>query len=260
MAETLKKIFPGNWVNHLNAHGLPNASFAANSRGTGAPQDRCHQAVLSFPGWMFVRKVGYAHIQEAASDFQITVPSPDLRPDDKPRADIKGLYIPEGAYAMRAGFRVVPRSSQPGSSSHGPVDAGDVVSGITASAVGLLALASLDLTGETPGAAAINGTTIKTATGAGASAGLVVPASLNVPIGSQAVIAAYGTPQLITTSGGLTLTLQARNAALDAAITLSSSIPGGAYVACELVYAVPEEVVDLEALHLGGALYSGQTP
>ncbi len=255
MAETYKKLFPGNWVNRLNAHALPNPSFAANKRPVGDPQDRCHQAVLFMPGWMAVRKVGIARISGAESTFDFIVPSPDLRPDDKPRADIKGLWIPQGAYAMRAGFRVVSRSLQPGASSSGPTDLGSPVSGITGSAAGVVFLSSEDVTAA--GAAAINGTKVVTATDSGA---MTIGADLNVPIGSQLVAAAFGTPQQITTAGGLTLKLYAKNAALATAVTLSSQVPGGAVVVAEVVYAVPEEVVDLDAVALSGALYSGQTP
>lgn len=255
MAETYKKIFPGNWVNHLNAHALPNPSFAANNRAVGDPRDRAHQAVLAMPGWVFVRKVGYAKVQAAQSVFDFVVPSPDTRPDNKPRADIQGLWIPQNAYAIRAGFRVVPRSAQPGSNSSGPTGAGDTTSGIVSSAAGVVVLATADP--STPGAAAINGTTITTASNGG---GLVIGADLNVPIGSQLVASAFGTPQQITAAGGLTLRLYAENAALTAGVSLSSQVPGGAYIAAEVVYMVPEEVTDLEDLYLPGALYSGQTP
>ena len=120
MAESYKKVFPGNAVNHLNAYGQPGADFTAAGRPTGSPLDRRQQALMFCPGWLAVRKVGYAKITEAATAaFDIIVPSPDTRSDDKPRADIVGLHIPQTALCYRAGFRVLPTSEQPGYYSQG---------------------------------------------------------------------------------------------------------------------------------------------
>lgn len=257
MSESYKKIFPGNYVQHLNAHALPNADFATNKRAVGDPRDRHQQAVVFCPGWLAVRKVGYCRVTSTPTgEFDFTLPSPDLRPDDKPRADIVGLHIPEKAYAVRAGFRVVPASSQPGAPSSGPRDDGSLTSGIVGkAATDILALAS-----ATPSSAAamvITATAISTATNADA---VIVDADKNVPIGSQMVSAAFGTPQQITATGGLTLKLYAMNKAVGAASDLSTQIIGGAFIVAELVYLVPEDVVDLDAVHLGGVMYSGNTP
>ena len=255
MAETHKKIYPGNFVTHLNAHALPNADFTKNKRPVGDPQDRHHQALLFTPGWIAVRKVGYAHITGQPGPYDIILPSPDLRGDDKPRADIKGLYIPAGAYAVRAGFRVPALSAQPGYTSSAP-ELRAPISGIH----GLIG-EKLMLGSAMAAAEAINGSGITTA-------GLAIPgtpavgATADVPVGSTVIAAAFGTPQQITAGAGLTHKLHVTTAAGTVAGTtaLTTTIPGGAYIACELVYILPEEVADLDDLHIGGATTSGNTP
>ena len=88
-------IFPGNYVTHLNAYN--------------------NQGVLSIPGIEFYRLVGAAVIPAttAASVQTLTlkVLSPDMRGDDKPRAD-KNLVIPTGAAIYRTAISTVNLSAQ----------------------------------------------------------------------------------------------------------------------------------------------------
>ncbi len=255
MAETYKPILPGNYVTHLNAHALPNDTFAANRRLFGAPQDRHVQCLTFTPGWMSVRKVGHSWIDEAeVATYDITLPSPDLRTGDKPRADIIGLWVPQGAFLVRAGFRVVPASSQPGASSSGPRDLGSRTSGIVGTPGGKLVLATEPPAG--PEAAVINGTEIATASD---TAAMTITADGDLPIGSQLVSAAFGTPQRVEPEEGLTLRLFSVDALAAAESPLSTRMIGGAYIISELVYLVPEHVADLEDVHLSGARYSGFT-
>jgi hypothetical protein len=255
MAETYKPILSGNWVTHLNAHALPNESFKANKRLIGAPQDRHYQALLFTPGWMSVRKVGWSWVDEAPqSSWDIILPSPDLRPDDKPRADVIGMWAPKGAFLVRAGFRVLPASSQPGSSSSGPRDEGSLTSGIVGEPGGVLVLSTEAPTA--PAIAMINGTLITTASDASA---VTVTDENNLPIGSQLVSAAFGTPQRVEPDEGLTLRLYSMDATAAAESPLTTQIIGGAYIVSELVYMVPESVCDLDDVHLSGARYSGFT-
>jgi hypothetical protein len=133
MAETYKKIFPGNFVAGLNAWPLPNADFTKNKRAVGDPHDRQQQGVVYVPGFIAVQKVGIVHIQGATpaapgtgagvQGYDIVIPSVDSRPDDKPRADVKGLIVPAGASLYRIGLRVPRVQSQPGYFSSGAKDA-----------------------------------------------------------------------------------------------------------------------------------------
>ncbi|MCE2836045.1 MAG: hypothetical protein LW834_03480, partial [Cyanobium sp. 49614_E6] len=132
MAETYKKIYPGNWVVGLNAWPKPNADFVKNNRPVGDPHDRQQQAVLYMPGVLAVQKVGFVHVQGAVpaapgvgagvQGYDITIGSPDTRGDDKPRADVKGLIVPAGASLYRVGLRVPRQANQPGAFSSGAKD------------------------------------------------------------------------------------------------------------------------------------------
>jgi len=130
MAETYKKIYPGNWVVGLNAWPKPNADFVKNNRPVGDPHDRQQQAVLYMPGVLAVQKVGFVHVQGAVpaapgvgagvQGYDITIGSPDTRGDDKPRADVKGLIVPAGASLYRVGLRVPRRPTSPVPSAPAP--------------------------------------------------------------------------------------------------------------------------------------------
>ena len=89
MAETYKKIFPGNWVAHLNAHALPNASFKANKRAVGDPRDRHQQGVLFMPGWIAPvnsTAKGGAHAMPSNLPFRRASANSRTRPSGWPRA------------------------------------------------------------------------------------------------------------------------------------------------------------------------------
>lgn len=82
-----KTIYPGNYVNRLSGYQ--------------------NQAVLAEPGRAFYQVLGYALITATgANSWPITIPSPDLRADDKPRPDRVGLVIPIGAQLYSIGFRI----------------------------------------------------------------------------------------------------------------------------------------------------------
>ena len=125
-----KKIFPGNWVTNLSSY-------------QGQP-------VVAVPGRVYYHKVGYALITStAAKEWDVVIPSPDMRGDDKVRADIEGLTIPQGATVYSLGLRV--------SDTRKDVGVGDATSG---------------LTGGT------NGETLRLASVATAAAGGVISAAL----------------------------------------------------------------------------------
>lgn len=87
----LKKIYPGNYVNQLSSYQF--------------------QPIQALPGRLYYDVVGYARIPDDANQanntFDVIVPSPDLRPDDKPRLDRGSpLVVPEGAKIYHLGLRV----------------------------------------------------------------------------------------------------------------------------------------------------------
>ena len=87
----LKKIYPGNYVNQLSSYQT--------------------QPIQALPGRLYYEIVGYARIpddaNEANNTFDVIVPSPDLRPNDKPRLDRGSpLVVPAGAKIYHLGLRV----------------------------------------------------------------------------------------------------------------------------------------------------------
>jgi len=253
MAESYKKIFPGNAVVHLNAYASPNDDFSSNGRASGDPRDRKQQALMFCPGWLAVRKVGYAHITAGATSWDFKIPSPDLRPDDKPRADITGLFIPSGSVVLRAGFRVPAVNAQPGYYSAGSrQDAASLGSGLVGTATDLLAISTAAI--STSAAGSIAAGAIRTASNN--TAQIVVAADGTVPTGTELVQTAFGSP--VATNTDLTLKLYSIATAGNAAgSAISSALTGGVYVVGEVVYLVPEGVAGLDDLHLSGAQYSG---
>jgi hypothetical protein len=248
MPEQYKSVFPGNFVHNRSGYGLPNESFKTNNRASGSPLDRTHQATLAFPGWLAVRKIGLVNVGAAASLFDVTIPSPDQRADDKPRADIIGLHIPQGAALFRLGFRIVSRDLQPGASSSGPKSAPSSVSGIVGTATDKLILAS-----ATPASAAAGTITATAASTASNGSAIIVAAGGAVPVGPQLQQAVFGSPVVITQAGGLTLRLYVRDTAVAADGTISSAILGGANIIVEASYLVQEGLPDLDDLSLAGA-------
>lgn len=98
----LKKIYPGNYVNQLSSYQF--------------------QPVQAIPGRLYYDVVGYAVIPDdaaqASNTFNIVVPSPDKRPDDKPRLDRGSpLVIPAGAKVYHVGLRV-PNMRKQGSTGY----------------------------------------------------------------------------------------------------------------------------------------------
>jgi hypothetical protein len=255
MAETYKKIFPGNWVERISAYPLPNADFKKNNRPSGDPHDRQQQGVLYMPGVIAVHKVAFCHIEGAVPPvpgtgagivgYDLTVGSPDTRGDDKPRADIKGLIVPSGAYIYRCGFRVPRLSAQPGSFSSGAKDAvAGETSGLKANAA-----AQLWLEAKAGGATAVP-----------ADAGAITATGAHT---GTIKVTANGEFEADEFSNGL-LTPVATTAELEFKLYadkggLGSSFLGGLYLVAEVCYLVEDHVADLESIALNGARYSGYT-
>tara|TARA_R100001163_G_C5026606_1_gene167977 strand:- start:451 stop:1044 length:594 start_codon:yes stop_codon:yes gene_type:complete len=82
-------IFPGNYVSHLNAYK--------------------EQGVVALPGVEFYKLVGIAKVTSNLSGggtLTLSIPSPDLRSDDKPRLD-KSYIVPAGSTVYRTAIQVV---------------------------------------------------------------------------------------------------------------------------------------------------------
>jgi len=255
MAETYKKIFPGNWVNGINAWPKPNADFTKNKRPVGDPHDRQQQGVIYMPGFVAVQKVGIVHIEGAVpavpgtgagvQGYDITIPSVDTRPDDKPRADIKGLIVPAGASLYRIGVRVPRQADQPGSFSSGAKDP------MAPEASGLLANAGAKLWLEakaTAPAAAPGDSGAISATGAHTG-----PMNVSARGDFDADDFSNSVAAPVITTAELEFKLWADKGGLG------STFLGGVYVIAEVCYIVEDTVPSLDAISLGGAKYSGFT-
>jgi hypothetical protein len=255
MAETYKKIFPGNWVERISAYPLPNAEFKKNNRPSGDPHDRQQQGVLYMPGAIAVHKVAFCRIEGATPaapgtgagvvGYDLTVGSPDTRGDDKPRADIKGLIVPSGAYLYRCGLRIPRLAAQPGYFSSGAKDP------VANEGTGLKgnASAQLWLEAKAGGATAVPADSgAVTATGAHTG---TLKASAAGDFTADDFAAGVLTP--VTTTAELEFKIYADKGGIG------STFLGGVYLVAEVMYLVEDSVADLESLILPGAKYAGYT-
>jgi hypothetical protein len=199
-----KKIFPGNWVTNLSSY-------------QGQP-------VVACPGRVYYHKVGYALVTSTgATEFAITIPSPDMRGDDKVRADITGLTIPAGASVYHVGIRVPDMRKDLGT--------GTAASGLVGTNTDTIAVKDA----AASAAGSITTSVVSSPTIAVASA-TIAPASAKKGIVTAAVL-----------SGAETLKVYVRNAAANAAgSALSSTQTGGTPIIVEVSYFVDDEVAGLD--------------
>jgi hypothetical protein len=248
MAETYKKVLPGNWVNHINAWPQPTADFVKNKRPSGDPRDRLQQGVLIQPGWLAIHKVGYVHIPKGdppaaaggLKGYDIVIPSPDTMAE-KPRADVIGMIIPEKAIPYRIGIRIPRVEQQPGFYSGGVKDP------LMPPRSGLLgnpgAVIHLDTDAAGGGTAGVSETALATDKLAVGATGDFNPDEYSISIapakpvanGSELVV------KLWADQGGL-----------------GSDLIGGVYVIAEVMYLVEDVVAGPDQVQLPGAsLVSG---
>ena len=200
-----KKIFPGNYVNYLSSY-------------QGQP-------IVAKPGLAYSHVIGYAKIgAAAATSFDVIIPSPDKRPDDKPRPDIVGLVIPTGVWLYRLGLRVVDVRKE--------ADRGTARSGIVATNGDRLKLAS-----------AVDVINTITATTAGSPG--VVAASTTFAPGAVSRLEGLAVPVLTTQA--ITLKVFVDDDGTDAGTAISSAEPGGSYVVAEACYFKADDVPDQSA-------------
>ena len=200
-----KKIFPGNWVTTLSSY-------------QGQP-------VVAQPGRQYYQKIGYALVDSTGgTEFAVTIPSPDLRGDDKVRANITGLTLPAGASVYHVGVRVPDMRKDRA--------VGDATSGLVGTNTDTIAVKPA--AGDA--ADTISTTVVSTPTVAVASA-TIAPTSAKKGVVTAAVLA-----------GSETLKVYVRNAAGNATgSNLSSTAAGGTPIIVEVAYFVDDEVPDVES-------------
>jgi hypothetical protein len=210
-----KKIYPGNYVNNL-------ASYA-NPSNSGVPV-----GVVAFPGRIFYHIVGYALIPfgvgNAVTSLPITIPSPDRRPDDKPRPDQTSLVIPATAKVHHLGIRVPDMRKDRGT--------GTAFSGIVGTNNDRLKFAD----------ALANDNVLTATTLSTPSASVVVASGTIAPV--SAIISTI-TP--VSQTGAETMSLFVTNNTGTAAGTaMYSTNPGGTPIIVEVAYYLEDtEVPDL---------------
>ena len=199
-----KKIYPGNWVTNLSSY-------------QGQP-------VVACPGRVYYHQVGYALVTSTgATEFAITIPSPDMRGDDKVRANITGLTVPAGASVYHVGIRVPDMRKDLGT--------GTAASGLVGTNTDTIAVKDA----AASAAGSITTSVVSSPTIAVASA-TIAPASAKKGIVTAAVL-----------SGAETLKVYVRNAAANAAgSALSSTQTGGTPIIVEVSYFVDDEVAGLD--------------
>lgn len=202
-----KKIYPGNWVNQLSTY-------------QGQP-------VVALPGRRYYHAVGYIKVDATArTEFDVIIPSPDKRPDDKPRPDIVGLKIPSGAFLYHVGLRILDARKDLGK--------GTARSGLVwGNGSDRIKLAS---------AVTVNGAAITATT-----ASIAPIDDTNSTAAPQSSVFQVITP--VQTSQELTLKLYYDNGSTGPgnAAGLTSSEPGGSFLVAEAAYYLPDAASDQSA-------------
>jgi hypothetical protein len=180
---------------------------------------------VAVPGRQYYQKIGYALVNgTGGTEFDVTIPSPDLRGDDKVRADITGLTLPAGANVYHVGVRVPDLRKDRA--------VGSAVSGLVGTTGDTIAVKDA----AASAADTISTTVVSTPTVAVAS-GTIAPTS-----------AKKGVVEAKTLAGAETLKVYVRNAAGNAAgSALSSSQAGGTPIIVEVAYFVEDDVAGLDS-------------
>jgi hypothetical protein len=203
-----KKIYPGNWVTNLSSY-------------QGQP-------VVACPGRVYYHQVGYALVTSTgATEFAVTIPSPDMRGDDKVRANITGLTIPAGANVYHVGIRVPDMRKDLG--------VGSAASGLVGTNTDTIAVKD-----AAASAAGSITTSVVSSPTIAVAATTIAPTSAKKGIVTAAVL-----------SGAETLKVYVRNAAANAAgSALSSTQTGGTPIIVEVSYFIDDEVAGLDDTYI----------
>ncbi|HCA36570.1 MAG TPA: hypothetical protein DEP13_08020 [Gammaproteobacteria bacterium] len=199
-----KKIFPGNWVTNLSSY-------------QGQP-------VVAVPGRVYYHKVGYALVDSTGgTEFDVKIPSPDMRGDDKVRADITSMVLPAGAVVYSVGLRV--------SDTRKNKDAGSAASSLVGTNTDTIALKDA----AASAADTISTSVVSTPTIA-VSGGTIAPQAVKNGVVTGSVLA-----------GAETLKVFVRNSAGNGTgSTLSSTAVGGTPIVCEVSYYLDDAVATVE--------------
>ena len=200
-----KRIYPGNWVTQLSSY-------------QGQP-------VVAVPGRQYFQKIGYALVDSTGgTEFDVVIPSPDMRADDKVRANITGLTIPSGANVYHVGIRVPDMRKDKG--------VGNATSGLVGTNTDTIAVKDA----AASAAGSITTTVVSSPTVAVALT-TIAPTSAKKGVVTAAVLA-----------GAETLKVYVRNAAGNAAgSNLSSTAAGGTPIIVEVAYFVEDDVADVNS-------------
>jgi hypothetical protein len=199
-----KKIYPGNYVNRLSSY-------------QGQP-------AVCVPGRVYYHITGYALVNATGgTSFDVIIPSPDKRGDDKPRADITGLVLPAGANVYYLGVRVPDMRKDRA--------VGTAFSGLVGTNTNRLKLAD----------ALANDNVLTTSTLATNSATIAVASTTVAPVAASKSVV---TP--VTLAGSETLKVYVTdNTGTSAGSTLTSSLTGGTPIICEVAYYLDDAVAEL---------------
>lgn len=204
-----KKIYPGNWVTELSSY-------------QGQP-------VVALPGRTYYHIIGYALVgATGGTSFDITIPSPDLRQDDKPRANITGLTVPAGANVYRVGIRVPDLRKDRG--------VGSAFSGLVGTNTNRLKVADALANDDTISATALSTKSSEVVV----SGGTVAPAASAKGVITPVALTAAETLKVYVTDSTGTV----------AGASLSSSATGGTPILVEVCYYTEDVVADLNSTYL----------
>ncbi len=204
-----KKIYPGNWVTELSSY-------------QGQP-------VVALPGRTYYQVIGYALVgATGGTSFDITIPSPDLRQDDKPRPDITGLTVPAGANIYRVGIRVPDVRKDRG--------VGTAFSGLVGTNTNRLKVADALANDDTITATAVSTTSSAVAVSGGTVAPVANSKGLITPV---ALTGAETLKVFVTDSTGTA-----------AGSTLTSTATGGTPIVVEVCYYIEDVVPDVNSTYL----------
>jgi hypothetical protein len=199
-----KKIYPGNYVNRLSSY-------------QGQP-------AVCVPGRIYHHVTGYALVNATGgTSFDVVIPSPDKRGDDKPRADIVGLTVPAGASVYFVGLRVPDMRKDRG--------VGSATSGLVGTNTNRLKVAD----------ALANDNSITTSVIATNSASVAIASGTVAPVATAkslvtaAILAGNETLKVFVTDSSGT----------SAGSTLTSSLTGGTPLIVEVAYFLDDAVGDL---------------
>lgn len=203
-----KKIYPGNWTVALSSY-------------QGQP-------VTAIPGRLYYHITGYALITSTgAKSWDITIPSPDMRQDDKPRADITSLVVPSGAKVYGLGLRVPDMRKDRG--------IGTAYSGIVGTNTNELKVATA--IGDDDALADNDIATV--------AADVVVADTTIAPV---ATFKSIITP--VAQTAARTLKVFSDNGSQAAGSNMTSSLDGGTPIIVDVFYFLDDEASDLNAVRI----------